>query len=162
MSSFISETERLSLNKLIREMDSVDNTEYIRNAKQSGKIAHDINTMEAIKKQCAWRYDEPERFVELCKGSCKYLFNNYTDIFNKLIKDEINLSIMGQFLLQLSLIENGDISQHEGSVIVGRLLKDLYLDSAIRRGNNLDKEHETPENNTGIAISWKEFKDSKK
>jgi hypothetical protein len=33
------------------------------------------------------------------------------------------------------------INGSEGSVIIGKILKELYLDSAIRRGENLDKEN---------------------
>jgi hypothetical protein len=135
--------ERLNLNKLIREMDTVDNTEYIRKARQSGKIAKDIAVMERLKSECAaWRLDDATRFVELCQSSCRFLFDNYTDIFGKLVKDEIDMDIMKQFLVYLSLIEEGQVDQHEGSVMVGKLLRDIYLDSAIRRGDNLDKENE--------------------
>jgi len=135
--------ERLNLNKLIREMDTVDNTEYIRKARQSGKIAKDIAVMERLKIECAaWRLDDAPRFIELCQSSCRFLFDNYTDIFGKLVKDEIDMNIMKQFLVYLSLIEEGQVDQHEGSVMVGKLLRDIYLDSAIRRGENLDKEHE--------------------
>ena len=33
------------------------------------------------------------------------------------------------------------VDQHEGSVLVGKLLKELYVDSALRRSENLDKEY---------------------
>ena len=160
----VTSEERLNLDKLMREMDSVDNTEYIRKAKQSGKIAHDINIMEKLKRDSMhWRFDEPEKFAELCQGSCKYLFNNYTNIFNKLVKDEINMDIMKQFLLHLSLIENGELDQHEGSVLIGRLLRDLFLTSAANRANKLDEEHDTgkPVLEEGKPISWTEFKTRK-
>jgi hypothetical protein len=161
----ITKEERLNLDKLIREMDSVDNTDYIRNARQSGKIATDIHIVEKLKKDTLqWRFDEPERFVELCKQSASFLFTNYTDLFHKLVQDELNIQIMNQFLIHLSLIENGELSQHEGSVLIGRLLKDLYLDSAIRRGNKIDEKYETDKKplETGKSISWQQYRDNKK
>jgi len=155
----ITQEERLNLNKLMRDMETIDNTEYIRKVKQSGKIAKDVYVIEQIKQETMqWRFDEPERFIELCQSSCKFLFNNYTDIFNKLVKDELNLEIMKQFLWHLSMIETGQIDQHEGSVLIGRLLKELFLDSAIRRGNKLDEENKHEEPVKEAAISWTEYK----
>ena len=48
---------------------------------------------------------------------------------------------MSKLLIVLKLIEDGQIEQQDGSVRVGRLLKELYLDSAVRRADALDKEH---------------------
>jgi hypothetical protein len=44
--------------------------------------------------------------------------------------------------------------------MVGKILKELYIDSAIKRGENLDKQREAErvEPNTGKKISWKNFK----
>jgi hypothetical protein len=44
--------------------------------------------------------------------------------------------------------------------MVGRILKELYVDSAIKRADALDREHGTarPERDEGKKISWKEFK----
>jgi hypothetical protein len=47
--------------------------------------------------------------------------------------------------------------------MVGKLLKELYVDSAVKRINNLDKEHEGEhvEENAGKTISWRDFKNMK-
>jgi hypothetical protein len=155
----ITDNERLNLNKLIREMNTVDNTDYIRKAKQSGKIAKDVLVIEKLKRETQeWRLDDTERFIELCKNSCTFLYNNYTDIFNKLVKDELNLDIMKQFLWNLAMIENGELTQQEGSVIIGRLLKDLYLDSAVRRADRLDGARAPPPELEVKPITWREYK----
>ena len=46
------------------------------------------------------------------------------------------------------------------SVMVGKILKELYIDTALKRSDNLDKEHEPEkvEENTGKQLSWKEYK----
>lgn len=157
--------EKLNLKKLISEMDTVDNTQYIRTAKQSIPLAKNVQEIENLKRQYVnLRGEQPEKFAEICQVKCKFLFENYTDIFNKLIKDEINLSIMQQFLSVLKLIEDGRVDQHEGSVIVGKILKELYLDSAIRRGENLDKQREKEGEdqgnvkNDGKEITWTKYK----
>ena len=40
----------------------------------------------------------------------------------------------------LQAIEEGEIDQHEGSYEVGKLLKELYIDSALRRETKRDKK----------------------
>jgi hypothetical protein len=62
----------------------------------------------------------------------------------------------------LKNIEDGGVDQHEASFLVGTLLKELYIDSALKKAEKLDKETETEqpkrlENN----ISWKEYKEYK-
>ena len=71
----------------------------------------------------------------------------------------MNLQIMGEFLNVLKKIEDGELDQHEGSVKVGELLKELYIDSALKRSEKLDKENptETKELKTS-NISWKQYK----
>jgi hypothetical protein len=154
--------ERLNLKKLVDEMETVDNTAHIRQVKHSLLLFADIETMERLKMQhTSMRYSQPEQFAELCEVQCSFLFKNYMDIFKKLIKDEINLEIMQKFLQVLKMIEDGQVDQHEGSVIVGKILKELYLDSAIRRGDNLDKENPLPQKMEGKQISWNQFKQTK-
>ena len=33
----------------------------------------------------------------------------------------------------LKNIEEGDVDQHEGSVVVGKILKEMYIDSALKQ-----------------------------
>jgi hypothetical protein len=67
---------------------------------------------------------------------------------------------MTKLLTVLKLIEDEKTDQHEGSVMVGKILKELYVDSAAKRLDNLDKLHENErvEPNAGKAISWREYK----
>jgi hypothetical protein len=97
---------------------------------------------------------------------CTFLFNNYTDIFNKVKKDEIDLSILGRLLGVLKLIEDGKVGQHEASVEVGKLLKQIYIDSALKKSEKLDKQHDNKgsDNKGDITlppakkVSWKQYK----
>jgi len=153
--------ESLDLKRLINETQCENNTENIRKLKHSVLIRNDIRNMENLKKtNGSLRKSNPDEFNEVCQKECNFLFNNYTDIFNKIIKDEIDLRIMTKLLICLKLIEDGNVDQHEGSVMVGKILKELYIDSAIKRGENLDKEREAErvEPNTGKKMSWKDFK----
>ena len=86
------------------------------------------------------------------------------DIFNKIRKDEIDIGILNQFLDVLRKIEDGELDQHEGSFLVGTLLKTLYVDSAIRKGEKLDEqnnEEKEPPKKPEVNISWKQFKNMK-
>ena len=98
----------------------------------------------------------------MCIDKCQFLFNNYTDIFNKVKKDEIDLNILVRLLNVLHSIEEGQVDQHEGSFEVGKLLKQIYIDSALKKADKLDEkysdkkgEQKKPEE----KISWKQFKE---
>jgi hypothetical protein len=66
---------------------------------------------------------------------------------------------MTRLLVVLKLIEDNKVDQHEGSAMVGKILKELYVDSALKRSENLDKENAeivaTPVE--GKKITWKQF-----
>ena len=146
---------------MVENSDCQDNTSSIRQQKHSDSIRRDIKCIEIMKNvHSEIKQNEPERFRDMCIEKCSFLFTYYTNIFNKTIKDEIDLNIMNRFLLVLKMIEDGKVDQHEGSVIVGKLLKDLYVDSAIRRAENIDKENESLKVAPveGKKISWKEYK----
>ena len=157
--------ERLNLKKLMDQSDDYqDNTDYIRKVKHSVFIRDDVRRIENIKtKYKDMKLNNNEEYVEICRKECSFLFNNYTDIFNKLVKDELDLLIMTKLLTILKLIEDNKIDQNEGSVMTGKILKELYIDSAMKRMDNLDKENKIEEVKKvePLNISWREFKKSK-
>ena len=112
------------------------------------------------KKHARVRKNDPDRFSNLCQSQCTFLFNNYTDIYNKVYKDELDLNIMSNLLSVLKHIEDGKVDQHEGSVMVGKILKELYVDSALKRCNSINDTIDAPEVQYTDAkqISWKQFK----
>jgi hypothetical protein len=153
--------ESLDLKRLIDESQCENNTENIRKLKHSVLIRNDIRKMNELKKTNAALYNSNlEEFTAVSQQECAFLFNNYTDIFNKLLKDELDLRIMTKILMILKMIEDEQVDQHEGSVLVGKFLKELYIDSAIKRADNIDKEHEheRAQINNGKELSWKKFK----
>ena len=96
---------------------------------------------------------------------CNFMFTYYTEIYNKIKKDEIDLGILFKFIDVLRQIEDGEVDQHEGSFLVGTLLKELYVDSAVKKADKLNEEHEKnkePEKPKvePLKISWKQFKKS--
>ena len=155
--------ERLNLKKLVSEIECDNNTEIIRKLKHSELIRDDIRKIELLKIHKKNIYEtDPSEFTELCKSKCSFLYTHYTDIFNKLLVGELNLDIMAQMLYVLKLIEEDQVDQHEGSVMVGKILKELYIDSAMKRGEKLDKQNEAEKSIEIVEkkISWNEWKNS--
>lgn len=151
----ISNDERVNLQKLVGQFESEDNTEHIRQLKHSHKIRKDIEQIQRFKQE-----NGSTITMEQGMDVAPFLYSNYTDIFHRIIKGDLNLEIMDKVLSILGLIENGQVDQHEGSVLVGRLLKELYLDSAVRRADRLDEENPKEAPLEGKSVSWKEFKAS--
>jgi len=159
----ITPNEQLNLKKIMTNMDYVDNTQEIRSMKHSMKIRDDIRRLETLKKTHAdLRKTDHEAFFNIAYQECSFLFQHYTDIFTRSMKDEIDITIMTKILITLKLIEDDAINQEEGSVMVGRFLKDLYLDSAVKHAEHLDQDRDNVSikvvSNEAKPISWKEFK----
>ena len=157
--------DRIQLEKMIQANDAEDNTAQIRELKHSALIHQDVGTMLNLKRDYArLAKTNPEQFDMMCVNRCSFLFNNYTDIFNKVKKDEINLDILGRLLGVLKMIEDGKVGQHEASVEVGKLLKQIYIDSALKKSEKLDKQHSGSASSAASSlppakkISWKQFK----
>jgi hypothetical protein len=154
--------ESLDLKNLVNNSECENNTDHIRKVKHSFKLRDDIRKLELLKMEKATLYQsDPQTFRDLAATHASFLFTNYSDIFNRILKDELNLDIMGGLLGVLNMIEDGKVDQHEGSVMVGKLLKELYVDSALKRSENLDKKNETEvvEKKDAVnKISWEEWK----
>jgi hypothetical protein len=103
---------------------------------------------------------DDEKIYNECVNECNFLFTYYTDIFNKIRKNEIDINILNKFLDVLRKIEDGELDQHEGSFMVGSLLKELYVDSALKKAEKLDEKSEkAPEpKRAEVKVSWSQFK----
>ena len=162
--SILDKQQKLDLQNMIKANDTEDVTRQIRENKQSNLIKTDIKQMLFLKqKYNRLAKSNPNEFDQICVKQCQFLFNNYTDIFNKIKNDTLNLTIMDKFLNILKRIEDGELDQHEGSYLVGLHLKELYVDSALRnqkkieandRKKKVQKKPIAPEKN----ISYKDFK----
>jgi len=148
---------RLQLQKMIKANDVEDQTELIRELKHSHLLQNDINNLIMLKAK--YRNDQ-DKINEEGMTECGFLFTYYTDIYNKIRKDEIDLKILNQFLNVLRRIEDGELDQHDGAFIIGTLLKEIYVDSALRKAAKLNEnqEQEYIEPREVVNISWKDFK----
>tara|TARA_B100001059_G_scaffold134314_1_gene134612 strand:- start:37 stop:519 length:483 start_codon:yes stop_codon:yes gene_type:complete len=159
----MNDSERLQLQKMIQANDAENNTHLIRKLKHSKQILEDVDELLKIKRDnSTLAKSNPDAFDSLCTSKCTFLFNNYTDIYNKVLKDEINLQILERLINVLYLIEEGKVDQHEGSFEVGKLLKNIYIDSALKKADKINELHEKKEQEKPIKpISWTEFKKQK-
>jgi hypothetical protein len=147
--------ERLLLQKMIKANDVEDQSELIRTLKHSYPLQEDINRLLQIKHA----FKDDETLVhEKASTECSFLYQYYTDIFNKIKKNEIDLSILNKFLNILRNIEDGIIDQHEGSFYVGSILKELYVDCALRKADKINENKEINIENEHLNISFKEYK----
>ena len=142
--------QRLQLQDLIRANDTTDQTELMRQLKHSVILRKDVERLVQLRDENA----ESGQMI----AECHFLFTYYTDIFNKVKKSEIDVALLYRFFDVLKQIEDGELSQHEGSFQVGTILKELYIDSALKKADKLNadvpiKEQMKPAHN----ISWKEF-----
>lgn len=142
MSNILNNQEKLDLANMIKANDTDDCTENIRTSKQSELLRIDTKQLIALKqKYLRLSQTNPNEFDKICVNQCKFLFNNYTDIFNKIKNDTLNLDIFFKFLDILKKIENGVLDQHEGSFLVGKYLKEIYIDSALKNQEKIDKKN---------------------
>jgi hypothetical protein len=143
----------------------------IRKIKHSSILRDEVNEMIRLKNVYKNNLSSPD-FRDKAINKCKFLFQYYTDIFNKLRKDELNVNMLFDFLDILEKIEKGQLDQHEASFKVGSILKNMYIDSAVKHAENMeskDNENNDPDlestpkpKQESKDISWKHFKKIKK
>jgi len=152
------DNQRLHLQKMIAANNVEDNTGLIRKLKHSHVLREDINNLIMLKAKYP---DNPESLHLEGMSECNFLFTYYTDIYNKIRKDEIDLKILFRALDVLRDIEDGKLDQHNGAYEFGVLLKQIYVDSALKKAEKLnaetgekEKEYKGPQ----VNISWSQFK----
>lgn len=160
MSFKIDDETRLNFDKMLKESGASDNTSKIRKLKHSKKIKEQVSNMIEIKTK--YKRLGKKSVDKMIETKCNWLFTNYTNIYNKLKKDELDIDILGRFIVMLKEIENGETDQHEASIKIGKILKELYIDSAMRNEKHIEdrdnkkkkKKYKKPEN----KISWNDYK----
>jgi hypothetical protein len=137
---------RLKLHEMITENNVQDNTDKIKHLKHSELIRKDVDTLLSIILKL--KTDDYKTLDKACIQQCNFLFINYTNIYNKLLKNQIDIEILYKFLDCLKSIEDGIKNQHEGSYEIGLLLKSIYIDPKI---------YDEPIIRECKNISWNEY-----
>ena len=102
----------------------------------------------------------PKQFETMIVKRCNFLFTKYTNIYNRLYKDQLDLDILMKLINVLRNIEEGVMDQHEGSVTVGKILKEMYIDSALKQEDQRKKRDKTTTvkaKGPKHKITWQEF-----
>lgn len=147
----------LKLKEMITENNIEDVTNDIRERKHSDKIRKDVNMMVELKRLHNMTQPISLDNENILISGSPFLYTNYTDIFIKIKKDEFDLEMFSYFLTILKRIEDGEIDQHTGAYDVGKVLKNIYVDSALRMGEKDDSNRDTAPVDI-IDISWNQFK----
>ena len=147
--------ERLKLDQMLKENNVENMTGKIRELQHSSKILNDVKTMLNMKKKYArLSKTNPTQFENMVIKRCQFLFTKYTNIYNRLYKEQLNLEILMKLINVLKNIEEGDLDQHEGSVVVGKILKEMYIDSALKQEEQrLKKENLIPKKKKNKPMS---------
>ena len=149
---------RLTLKKMINEYNPEETTEKIRNLRHSSKIKTDVMHMLKLKKTHS--RVKMVTLKNMCMNQCNFLYKNYTNIFHKLFKGDLDITILMNFVEILRQIEDGELDQHEGSVKVGEILKSLYIDSVLKEEKKRETSEKRKKSNKSKVknISWNEYK----
>lgn len=156
--------EQALLKKIVENApDYVDRTEEIKERKASQLALEDIRKYEEYEKANAQlKIDNYFQYVENCKSVCSYLYTEFNWIFNYMVKENVNYETMAKCLYVLKLIEDGQLSQQEGSAIIGKMFAEIYYHKSIKEGesglstdNNVDSNVDAP-----LEMSWKTYKDN--
>ena len=137
------------LDEMIQENNTIDTTKLIRERKHSVNIRKDLSKIENIKRRLKTK--DFQKLDNEARYQCTFLYIHYPNIYNKMLKNEINLKVLYDFLDELEKIEKGKQNQHEASFKIGTLLKEIYIDKKL----NLTKENESIQKK---KITYEEFK----
>ena len=157
----LTEQDAFQLRKMLEAHNVDDQTEQIRELKQSKDIRDSIENLLRLKREHGELLKTDKvAFEEMSMKECSFLFCHFFEIYNKILKDQISLPILYQLLDILGKIENGEVDQHEGSFLVGKVLKEIYIDGKLQEMKELDDKSEASKTVFAESkqISWKEYK----
>jgi len=148
--TMLSENDRYQLTKMMEQHNVEDKTEKIREMKHSGEIKQNVEFILKTKQENPTL--TKRELEDIILPQCSFLFYNYLELYNILFK-EIDTTIVYKLLDVLEGIERGTYDQQEGSVVVGTLLKEIYIDSRLAETKQTEKVVMKPK-----EIQWKDYK----
>ncbi len=154
--NMISANDQVQLDKMIASHKVVDQTDKIRDLKHSPEIRRCISNILKLRENTELVADKAKFEEEVLKEN-GFLFFHYMSIYNMVVKGG-DVGILNQLLDILEKIELNQINQHEGSFLVGTLLKELYIDSVLRHEYKGEPQKAKP---APKEITWKQFRENK-
>ena len=154
-----SDNDKAQLRQMIEKNNVVDKTDQIRELKHSAKIRKDILELLQLKKDYAdLLKTDKEAFEKISVQKCRFLFFNYMELYNLILKESMDLKIFDKLIDVLGRIENNELDQHEGSFLVGTYLKEIYIDGKLAETKRADELYPQVPRAESKKISWSEFK----
>ena len=153
--------QRLNLKNMIKEYDAEETTTKIRQLKHSKHIRTDILKLNAFKRKYSrLARTNKEQYKSMAEKQCSFLYNNYTNIFHRSLKNELDIKLMLKFVEILEHIEDGNIDQHDASYEVGTILKKMFIDSTLRQEKKREKgkKKKSKKKKAINNITWEKFK----
>jgi hypothetical protein len=165
-------SQRLQLTKMVKDTNAIDQTNLIRHLKHSNILLEETNRLlDILKKyECPLKDKSLEDARMECAIASNWLFTYYTDIFNRILKSELDISMFHKFIDILKQIEDGTVDQHEASFRVGTILKEIYIDSALKKSEKLDAAAASAESGQNTndnklhepkIMTWNDYKNKK-
>jgi len=155
----LTENDKFQLRQMVEQNNVVDKTEQIRDLKHSSEIRKSIEKLVQLKRDHAdLLANDKEKFEEISVRECRFLFFNYMELYNIILKEDMDSNILLRLLDVLEQIERGELDQHEGSVKVGTYLKEIYIDSKLAESKRIDELYPQQVQVSPKNITWKEFK----
>lgn len=150
----LSENDKFQLQQMMDKHPVEDQTNKIRELKHSNQLSESIKLLLSMKQEHATllKENKPE-FENLYLKQNPFLFYHYFELYNMVLKESINTTILEKLLGVLKKIEDGIYDQHEGSYVVGTILKEIYIDTKLKESSENKPTFVEPK-----AISWTEYK----
>ena len=155
--------QKLQLQQMISTNKVEDNTELIRELKHSEKFTTEIANMQEIKKKFKTPISEIKVGTPMhteCASQCPFMYEYYTDLFNKILKNEVDMNLLKSGIDVLREIESGKTDMHEASFKFGTILKKIYVDAAVNKADAINAANDVVRKQPVQArdISWNKYK----
>jgi hypothetical protein len=145
--------EKLQLKDLMTQQNIQMQTEFIRSLKHSHQIREESKRLEQIRNEYSGDID---KIREEGSIQCAFLFEYYTDIFNYVKNNHVDMNLLDNFIDILKKIEDGEMDFEKASLIV----KEFYHDCAKRKAKIQDNvtEETSVKKQEHKNISWQHYK----
>ena len=157
----MNDQQRQQLDSMIKQNNVEDQTNLIRECKNSVILRQQVIALTLIAGSDLNSTDK----LKKGKTECPFLFNYFTELFNKILTHVLDISILHKLLDVLEQIEQHLITQNEGAFMVGTLLRNIYVDSVLKPAT--DTATDATDDSTTIptsrpppkSVSWIQWKD---
>lgn len=122
----LSSDEQGQLQQLLAESAAADNSNDIQKLKISQKIKKDLAICRETRRAMGATHPQ---LAEVLREKCEFTHTVYPMIFSKMLENDAGqMEMLDTMLQSLQLIERKKNTQHEASVIVGKVLKSTFVD----------------------------------